>query len=94
MRNSYQAGNLVRLTMVATNTADGSLLTPQTIDIKVKDPSGVITDLASSVVNDSPGNYHADFTPSLVGVYTYEWICSGNMTAAAIRDFYVRTATF
>lgn len=53
---------------------------PTTVTLKVKDPTTTITTY-SSPAKDSTGNYHQDITPTIAGIWWYEWIGTGTVVA-------------
>ena len=90
--NQYTAGTLVRLT--AAITAASTPVTPTTISMKVKNPDMAVTDMSKDIVEDSVGNYHIDVTPGALGLYQYEWICTGNVTLNSRGQFLVNQGAF
>lgn len=90
--NYYTQGSLVRMTcavLVGTTPTN-----PTTIDFRITMPDGVVTDLSSSIVNDSTGNYHADYITTQVGLHQYEWIGTGAAQVSQVSQFLVSQATF
>lgn len=90
--NSYTSNNAIRLAVIVTASAGGQPIDPTSIRLDMEDPSGAITDLSSTIVKDSVGNYHADYTPLLVGVYLYSWIGTGAAIFATNGKFNVTQA--
>jgi hypothetical protein len=90
--NQYNVGTLVRLT--AAITAANVPVTPTTISMKVKNPDMTVSDLSTSIVADSVGNYHVDTTPASLGLYQYEWLCAGNVSLNSRGQFLVNQGAF
>lgn len=92
--NNYVSDQLIRFTNAITTTADNMPAIPSALGFKIQLPDGTTVDLTSSVVNDGGGEYHADYVPTLVGIYTYQWRATGTIRDAAINQFRVIQATF
>ena len=90
--NQYNVGTLVRLT--AAITVANVPVTPTTISMKIKNPDMTVTDLTGLIVTDSVGNYHIDTTPTTLGLYQYEWICTGNVVLNSRGQFLVNQGAF
>ena len=90
MANTYDIGDLVRITSAFTTQA-GTAVDPSTVTARVKDPSGTTTVFTypATVTKDSTGNFHADFVPTLAGVHYYRWEGTGAAVAASESFFYV-----
>jgi hypothetical protein len=88
--NIYTANTLLTLTAVFTTPA-GVSVSPTTVVCKVKDPAGNIT---APAVSGSAGSYTAQFTPTLAGPYSYEFIGSGVAVASQVGTFLVNQLTF
>ncbi len=80
---SIEIGNVLRLTMecLAANTTPTDA---STVSVTVTDPVGgttTVTLAGGGVTRDSVGNYHYDYTASLVGKYAYVWTTTGPVAA-------------
>jgi hypothetical protein len=84
---NYQTGNLIRLTVAITVTATGAPISPSGLTLKMKTPDGITTDISSTIVNDSTGNYHADFPVVQSGLHTYQWTGVGAAQVATLNQF-------
>lgn len=93
MKN-YNTNTLVRMTVKVTQATDGEPANPSTLTAKILLPDNTIVDLTSSIVNDASGEFHVDYTPVDVGVFTYQWLATGNVKVSAINQFRVIQATF
>lgn len=74
----YLEGATVRLQ--ATFKVSGTETDPNTVTLKVKDPSGTTTSYtyaAGELTKDSTGVYYKDVTPDDVGAWTYRFIGTG-----------------
>lgn len=91
---NYAANNLIRFSTVITQQSDGSLVDPTSVTLRVRDPSGTITDLSGSIIHDSVGQYHADAAFVTGGTYTYEWQGTGAVVVEASRSFTIIGAPF
>jgi hypothetical protein len=56
--------------------------------------AGRPTDVSASITNPSAGTYVANYVPSLVGIYTYEFIGTGGVQVSGLNQFFVAKATF
>lgn len=70
MPQSYDIGDLVELGDEVRNRA-GTLVTPTNIVLRVKAPSGTVTEYAPDA--DSTGIYHHDLLIVEAGDYVYRW---------------------
>lgn len=86
--NSYVVGSLSRITAVITDL-NGNPVNPTILLLTIQHPNSTITDISGSIVNDSTGNYHADYLTSEIGLHTFEWEASGNATINQLGQFYV-----
>lgn len=90
--NAYILGEPVHLT--ATFATLAGTLTDATIALTIRTPDGVETSESASVVRDSTGTYHADYTTTLHGVHAYRWVASGALIAAYEGQFLVLPSDF
>jgi hypothetical protein len=58
----------------------GVLVTPSAIHLNVTLPDGTVINLDGSIVNDSTGVYHADYTMTMEGLHTFVWTTTGPVT--------------
>jgi len=91
---SYPVGDVVRLSVVykSSNVATD----PTTVTLKIKYPNSAnANDLtlttfvygSSSIVKDSTGNYHYDYTTTVSGTHYYRWEGGGTVVAADESSF-------
>lgn len=74
MANSYANGNIVRL-LGQFKDVNQTLVAPMTVVVTVTLPDASTS--TPSVVNDSVGNYHSDFTTTQTGTHTYKFVSTG-----------------
>lgn len=86
---TYILGNVLRLSAAFTNAA-GAPADPTSTDVAITQPDGVAT--SATLVKDSVGNYHADFTPTQAGLHIYRITGTGVVAAANEQSFIVQTA--
>jgi len=95
--NSYDLGDVVRLTVAFTNLA-GTAVDPGGVQFKIKSPLGVITiynyPADTQVVKDATGNYHLDFEPDKQGIWAVRWAGTGSNKAASESSFEVTESQF
>ena len=92
--NSYTAGNLIRITAAFTSAVTQLPIDPTTVILNLKAPDATIQALSGSVVRDGLGAYHCDVTPTLVGLYVYEWEGTGALPVANLGQFLVTQGLF
>lgn len=94
--NSYDLGDLVRVSAPFTLVSSGAAVDPTVVKCSVRDPSGnvvtyvYLTDAA--LVRDSAGNYHLDVDADEAGTWCYRWWSTGTGQAAEENQFTVRPA--
>jgi hypothetical protein len=86
--NEYIVGTLARITFTITTSA-GAPVDSSELTLQIKTPDKVVTDISSSIVHDSAGNYHADFITSQIGPHTYEVSSSGSVQISGLGKFLV-----
>ena len=93
--NSYDKGDLVRLTATFTNSA-GVATDPTTVTCRVKSPTTttVYTYNPGTVLKDSTGVYHLDVSASAVGQWYYRWEGTGAVEQADEGTFVVEASAF
>lgn len=74
MANSYANGNLVRL-LGQVKDVNQTLIDATTVVFTVTLPD--TTTSTPSVVHDSMGIYHSDFTTTQTGTHTYKFVSTG-----------------
>lgn len=94
--NTYDKGDLVRVTAAFTNAA-GTATDPTTVVCRVKSPSSTtmytyLTDAA--LVKDSTGNYHLDVSANESGQWWYRWEGTGAVQQAEEDSFIVEVSKF
>lgn len=91
MANTYDIGDLVRVSAVFTNSA-GTAIDPTAVYVKYRTPAGVTTTLTYGVdvalVKDSVGHYHADISITAAGTWRYRWYSTG--TGQASEEHYLK----
>lgn len=97
--NTYVQGSSVRMTTQVNAQVTPPTVPPTvgplidaTVSAKITDPAGVVTVL--TVVRDSLGTYHADFVTVLLGLHTYEFLCTGAAVVNGVGQFIVNAAVF
>lgn len=90
--STFDIGDLVRVTAAFTDIA-GVAADPTTVTLEVKNPAGaraVYTSATSpAVVNSAVGSYYCDVPVALAGRWSYRWVGSGAVIAAAEGEFEV-----
>jgi len=85
----------VRLTLVCADSA-GTAIDPTTLTLTVKPGDGTATTytygVGSTIVKDSTGNYHADYTvpTGTGGTVYYKFVATGSYVGMAQSAFGVR----
>jgi hypothetical protein len=74
-----EVGQQYETTAVVTDRT-GALTMPGQIHLNVTKPDTTVTNLDSSIVNDSLGTYHADYTMTMEGLHTFVWNTVGPTT--------------
>lgn len=89
MANSYDLGDVVRLTATFTDTG-GTPADPTAVTFTYGDPAGSWTTETStgSVLNPSTGVYTLDIYPDSAGVWSYKVNSTGTIQTAA--ESYIR----
>lgn len=97
MANTYDIGDVVRVTATFTNSS-GAAADPTAILMKQKDPTPTtttytyLTDVA--LVKDSTGVYHVDVYPTIAGTWYYRFEGTGTVQAASENSFIVNPSKF
>ncbi len=91
--NTYTANTLLALSVVITAAAGGNV-DPTAVTLKVKTPSQEVVDLTPDIVHDGVGYYHADYLPTDLGLYQYEWIATGTVQVSTVTNFLVNQGLF
>ena len=95
MANTYDIGDVVRLTTAITTTATGAAVDPTGLAVILRTPAKNTTytyGVDVEVVKDSVGNYHLDHTTTLAGRHVYRWVATGTAAAASENQFRVRVS--
>lgn len=94
--NSYDVGDLVRLT--AAFTVSSSATDPTTTTCKVREPDGTVTTLVygtdAACVRSATGSFYVDWSTDQEGVHSVRWIGTGAAQGAAESQFNVRESLF
>ena len=91
MANTYDIGDVVRLT--GTFTVSGSATDPTTITLKVKPGGGTLlsyTYAAGEITKSTTGVYYKDIPITAAGVWYYNWTSTGAVATAEEGFFFVR----
>ena len=93
MANTYDVGDLVRVTGTFTNAA-GTPVDPTRVFVEYCDPSGNVTRLEylidAALVRDSQGVYHTDVNVDESWDWAYRWYATGTGQSAGEERFHVR----
>jgi hypothetical protein len=76
---SVEVGQQYETTAAITDRT-GAFVTPSQIHLDVTLPDGTATNIDGSIVTDSTGNYHADYTMTQEGLHTFTWSTTGPVT--------------
>lgn len=95
--NSYDKGDLVRISAAFTNVS--SVATdPSTIVCRVRRPQGSITlytyGTDAALVKSGTGNYYVDLTTDQSGVWYYRFEGTGAVVQAEEDSFFVEVSQF
>ena len=98
MANSYDRGDLTRLSVTFTDPLDGDMpINPTTVTCQVRAPDGTVTTYTygedAEVVQDGAGKYHLDLLITASGAWHYRWAGTGACTAADEVTFRVRASS-
>lgn len=85
MANNYEVGQGVRVSCAFVDQ-NGQPADPNAVSASILAP-GANLGVALSVVKDSTGNYHADYTPAVPGIFRYKFVGSGGLSAVAEETF-------
>lgn len=94
--NTYDLGDLVRVSAAFTDVALGGAIDPDVVKLTIKEPDATVTTYVygtdAELIKDSIGNYHADIDADQSGTWYYRWWSTGSGQAAAEKRFDVRVA--
>jgi hypothetical protein len=92
--NTFELGNLVRLSCEFSDTATGALVDPTTVTFRIRTPAGsVIEHTYPDIVQKSAqGKYYVDWPVALPGRYTYRFFSTGIGMASRDKVFVVQPA--
>ena len=88
--NTYDIGDLVRVSAVFTNAAGSASDT--TVALKLMKPDG--TTSTPTPTHDSTGNYHYDVSVDQAGKWYYRYEGTGVVQTASEGSFLVRESSF
>ena len=85
--NSYPTGSNVRFSVEFRVPTTNALVDPTTVIFRIRTPeTNVITTwtylVLGSIVRDSTGKYHADYTCDYPGEWPYRWEAAGSYIGA------------
>lgn len=93
--NSYDLGDLVRVTTTFT-TAAGVAVDPTAVLLAVKNPAGKTTTytfgVGTEIVKSATGIYYMDVNANAAGWWFYRWYSTGTGQAAAQNAFRVNAS--
>jgi hypothetical protein len=94
--NVYQVDTLIQLSVTFYNTALNLPADPFAVSLFVQDPSGNVTQIASSsIVRTGVGAYYSNFMPTGPGPWTYKWRGNGPTSVQATSpdtSFFVKAS--
>ena len=96
--NSYDVGDLVRLTATFTNSA-GVVTDPTAVTCLLKlryviGSTATTYTYPANITKDSTGVFHVDVTPTTEGIWDYRWVGTGTVQAAVEGAFNVPNSEF
>jgi len=91
MANTYDRGNLVRLTATFSD-ATGAAADPTAVVLRLKDPTGTLT--TPPPTRSALGVYYYDLSLAVIGAWFYRWESTGAVQTAAESLLLVRTSQF
>jgi ABC-type transport system substrate-binding protein len=88
--NTYPSGSNVRFSVIFREPTTNAVVDPSTVRFKIRRPdTGAITTwtylVVGSIVRDSAGNYHADYTCDFPGEWPYRFEGDGTYIGANER---------
>lgn len=92
MANTYDVGDVVRLSNVVEQ--GGAAMDPTTLTLIVKLPDATETTYTyagATITRDSAGNYHVDVSVTMPGKHRYRWTSTGTGQASEEDWFEVRS---
>jgi hypothetical protein len=95
--NSYDKGDVIRLSAVFTNSA-GTAIDPAVVLFSFINPAGTQTTYTygtdAELVKDSTGNYHVDVDADTEGLFYYRFYSTGTGKAAAEGQLFIKETIF
>lgn len=89
--NEFEYGTTV--TVRCLFKLDDVLTDPTTVDLRIEDPSGDISDFSwagATVTRNSVGNFSKDIVCSEAGEWEHRWTATGPVQAVKTRRFTIR----
>lgn len=92
--NTYEQGNLVRLTGEFADAVTGAPVDPTTVTFRIRTPDNAVTEYTypSTVIKNAQGSYYVDWPAVLPGRYTYRFFSTGIGMASRDKVFVVQPA--
>lgn len=92
--NTYEQGNLVRLTGEFTDASTGAPVDPTTVTFRLRAPDGATTEYLypANVTRVTAGTYSVDWPAVKPGRYTYRFFSTGAGMASRDKVFVVQPA--
>lgn len=92
--NTYEQGNLLRLTGEFSDAVTGAPVDPATVMFRIRTPDGAVTEYTypSNVTQSGSGSYYVDWPAVMPGRYTYRFFSTGSGMASRDRVFIVQPA--
>lgn len=92
----YEFGETIRFAITIMDEND-VLCTPETVTISIKRPNNTLDELNTSMINDSTGVYHYDFTANVddtLGIYKINITAISSLNRVTItRDSFTLVAS-
>ena len=92
--NSYELGNLIRVSAVFTDFLTGMPQDPDVVELSIRDATGTLTTylygVDAIIIKDGVGLYHADLDVEAAGKWYYRWWATGNGQAAKENSFTIK----
>jgi hypothetical protein len=95
--NEYPLGQAVRLSATFANASD-VVADPTTVTLTIgrqevsppPAPTGTsfVHGVDLTLVKDSTGNYHLDYTGAASGIYVYRWVGTGTVATASLPRYF------
>lgn len=88
MSDRYEIGDLVRIDRTFVNLA-GTAVDPATVRLRVRSPSGTVTEVDATNDPSAVGAFYVDVTPDRAGRWRYRWVSTGDPQLRPTGTFWV-----